>query len=97
MDVTQYCFICQDFSINTGHSAYWCPKVICKKCGKKGHAKIKCMINLENFPLPDEIVLKIFSYLSVYDLAKCSQVSKRWKNICHDNQLGYNQIKVGSF
>ena len=40
---------------------------------------------MENFP--DEIILKILSYLSIFDLAKCAQVSKQLMMICEDKKF----------
>ena len=37
--------------------------------------------------LPDELVLKIFSYSEVIDLISCGQVSKRTRNISRDRSL----------
>ena len=37
--------------------------------------------------LPDEVLLKIFTYLNIEDLAQCAQVSKRSRNICKDESL----------
>ena len=37
--------------------------------------------------LPDELVLKIFSYSEVIDLISCGQVSKRTRNISRDSSL----------
>ena len=44
---------------------------------------------MENFLFPDEIVLKILSYLGLGELIQCSKVSKRFNTICKDNSLGY--------
>ena len=76
------CFVCQDFKINVGHETKWCPKSICEKCGQNGHTNIGCMVGFENLALPNEILLKIFSYLNDDDLEKCSQLSDRIKEIC---------------
>ena len=76
------CFICQDFKINIGHETKFCPKNTCKKCGKKGHTKMGCMIDYKDLPLPNEILFKIFSYLPIQDLHQCSLVSKRLREIC---------------
>ena len=49
---------------------------------------------MENLPFPDEIVLKILSYLNIFDLAKCAQVSKQLKNICEDKEFQqYHEMK----
>ena len=37
--------------------------------------------------LPDELILKILSYSEVKDLISCGQVSKRTRNISHENSL----------
>ena len=37
--------------------------------------------------LPDEVLLKIISYLNVKSLAQCAQVSKRLRNICKDESV----------
>ena len=59
------CYVCQDFKINVGHETKWCPKNACKKCGQKGHAQMGCMTGKQNLPMPDEILLKILSYLDI--------------------------------
>ena len=41
--------------------------------------------NFNHFP--DEVVLKILSYLDIDNLPKCSQVSQRMRNICKDKSL----------
>ena len=43
--------------------------------------------------IPDEIILKIFSYLSIQDLGKLTKVSKRIRNICWDKSLPYGEMK----
>ena len=47
------------------------------------------LIDMENFLLPDEIVLKIFGYLGLSELIQCAKVSRRFNTICKDNSLGY--------
>jgi hypothetical protein len=42
-------------------------------------------IKFEEFP--SEIMLKIFSFLEIVDLIKCSQTSKRIRIICYDKSL----------
>ena len=42
---------------------------------------------MENLPFPDEIILNILSFLNIFDLAKCAQVSKRLMNICEDKKF----------
>ena len=42
---------------------------------------------------PQEVWLKIFSYLKILDLGKCSQVCKWMHGLCKDNSLKYNAIR----
>ena len=42
--------------------------------------------------IPDEIILKIFSYLSIQDLGNWTEVSKRFRNICWDKALPYGEM-----
>ena len=49
----------------------------------------KCLIAMENFLLPNEIVLKILGYLGLDDLTQCARVSKRFNTICKDKSLSY--------
>ena len=44
-----------------------------------------------SFELPNEIVIKIYSYLNILDLAECAQVSKRMRSLCFHHSLGYIQ------
>ena len=44
---------------------------------------------MENFLLPNEIVLKIFGYLGLGDLIQCAKASKRFNTICKDKSLSY--------
>ena len=37
--------------------------------------------------LPDELILKVFSYTETTDLLSCAQVSKRIRTISNDNSL----------
>ena len=84
----ELCWICQ--KLHVGHETKWCPSIICKKCGKSGHAKMQCMFEMENLPMPDEILLKILGYLNLGDLIECSKVSKRLKGVCLDKTLSYH-------
>ena len=86
------CFICQDFKINVGHDTKSCPENTCKKCGQRGHIKLECMLGFENFPLPNEIIFKIFNYLDTQTLYYCCQVSKRIRSICLSDQLKSNSM-----
>ena len=42
-----------------------------------------------DLPVPDEIILKIFSYLSLGELIQCARASKRLSTICNDESLSY--------
>ena len=42
-----------------------------------------------SFELPNEIVIKIYSYLNILDLAECAKVSKRMRSLCFHHSLGY--------
>ena len=44
---------------------------------------------MENFLLPDEIILKILGYLGLSALIQCAKVSKRFNTICKDKSLSY--------
>ena len=44
---------------------------------------------MENLPFPDEIILKILSYLSLGELIQCARVSKRLNALCEDKSLSY--------
>ena len=37
--------------------------------------------------LPDEVLLKIYAFLSIKNLVCCSGVSKRIRRVCHDESL----------
>ena len=69
-----------------------------KKCrksvNKSAHARNKRMAGMENLPLPDEIVLKIFSYLNLGQLIQCARVSKRFNNIVKDKSLNYSSMML---
>ena len=67
----------------------------CKKSvNKSAHARNKRMAGMENLPLPDEIVLKIFSYLNLGQLIQCARVSKRFNNIVKDKSLNYTSMML---
>ena len=87
MEAKNYCAICQDFEVRVGQGSMQCPQIVCLKCRQNGHSKIQCLFNKENLPFPDEILLKILSYLNVIDLRRFAQVSKRLQKICMDKSL----------
>ena len=60
-----------------------------KKCIQSVHTEMKSMIGIENIRFPDEIGLKILSYLGLSDLIQCARVSKRLNKICKDSSLSY--------
>ena len=62
-------------------------KIFAKKCGQNGHVKMECMFGLEDFPLPNEILLQIFGHISGKDLEQSAKVSKRFKEICDIRKL----------
>ena len=43
----------------------------------------------QNFPVPNEIVIKIYGYLKTIDLLNCAQVSKRMRSLCFYQSLDY--------
>ena len=49
---------------------------------------------MENFLLPNEIVLKILGYLGLGDLIRCAKVSKRFNTICKDKSLSYRTVAL---
>ena len=81
------CDTCQDFESNVGHKSQWCPDMVCKKCGQKGHNKIRCMVGMEDLPLPNEILDKIFRYFEHKELLQCGKVSKRVREVCKNQKL----------
>ena len=95
-DQEKICDTCQDFESNVGHKSQWCPDMVCKKCGQKGHNKIGCMVGMEDLPLPNEILDKIFSYLGHNDLLQCGKVSKRVREICQNPKLWQQCFMCGN-
>ena len=90
MEGDKICIGCQDFETNVGHQGEWCPNIICQKCGQPGHTKIHCMTGLENMPLPNEVLFKILNFLnSSKDLARCSQVNTKFRDVVLDNHEKY--------
>ena len=87
IETKNYCAICQDFEVRVGQGSMQCPQIVCLKCQQNGHTKIQCLFNKENLPFPDEILLKIISYLNVIDLRRFAQVSKKLQKICMDKSL----------
>ena len=53
-----------------------------------------------NFPLPNEIMIKIYSYLNILDLLKCAKVSKRMRSLCFHHSLEFirkfSMVKINS-
>ena len=90
-ETDMFCTICQDFEDRVGHETMQCPKIVCLKCGQKGHTKLHCLFNSENLPFPDEIFIKILGYLDVIDTVQCAQVSKKLRKICMDKSLNVLQ------
>ena len=53
--------------------------------------------------LPNEVILHLFRYLKIVDLARCGQVSKRFKAISNNDQylwskklnLSYKKVPTG--
>ena len=43
----------------------------------------------QNFPVPNEIVIKIYEYLKTIDLSNCARVSKRMRSLCFYQSLDY--------
>ena len=43
--------------------------------------------------LPNEVILKLFSYFGIQDLGNWTKVSKRFRNICWDQTLPYGKEK----
>ena len=52
------------------------------------------MLELQN--LPDEILLKVLSYLEIEEICICVQVSQRFKAICDDQSLWQRVNLFGS-
>ena len=43
--------------------------------------------------LPNEVIVKIFCYLSIEDLGNWTKVSKRFRNVCLDKALPCGKMK----
>ena len=52
---------------------------------------------LELTDFPDEIILKVFACLKLSDLLKCGQVSKRLRNIAHDQFLWERIVIINQY
>ena len=50
--------------------------------------EVTITLHLERFP--DEVLLKILSFLDLADVLKCAQTSKRIRSICQDESLWQN-------
>ena len=46
--------------------------------------------------LPDELILKIFSYLAHSELAKCLRVCQKWHRLANDDSLWY-EVEISSY
>ena len=49
------------------------------------------MLEVQN--LPDEILLKVLSYLEIEEICVCAQLSQRFRAICHDQAL-WNRVNL---
>merc|ERR1712008_179149 len=58
-----------------GVSKHWCPKEVLK------------MSSYQLFDLPNEVILKILSFLNIKELLICGQVSGRLRAISNDESL----------
>ena len=47
--------------------------------------------------LPDEIILKIFNYLSIKDLCHCATMNRKMRSISSDESLWYQMHLTGKF
>ena len=47
--------------------------------------------------LPDEIILKIFNYLSIKDLYHCATMNRKMRSISNDESLWYQMHLTGKF
>ena len=57
-------------------------------------AKLKMDLGVSGFQiLPKELILKIFTYVSVRDLGNCAQLSKNLRLIANDKEL-WNQFSI---
>ena len=43
--------------------------------------------------LPNEMLLKIFSYMNMQELLQCGQVSKQIREICSDETLWFDLVQ----
>ena len=94
MEKDKICIVCQDFEVNVGHQAEWCPNIICQKCGKPGHTKIHCMTGLVDMPLSNEVIFKILNFLNPKDLARCSQVNRKFRDAVRENPIYSAKVQV---
>ena len=46
--------------------------------------------------MPDEILMKIFSYLEVQDLGRCAMVSKRFHEMAYERRL-WHKLPINLF
>ena len=48
-------------------------------------SKLSCLIQMEYFNrIPNEIMIKVFSYMDYPEMLECAQVCKRWNNLIYD-------------
>ena len=56
-----------------------------KRSGLRLENGLQTSLQLES--LPDELLLKVFSYFEIQELLRCSHVSKRIRRVCNDKSL----------
>ena len=66
-----------------------CVRHICLKCEQNWESQTISNINI--LVLPNEMLLKIFSYLNIKDLNVCAKVSRKFQEISMDNTLILNR------
>ena len=56
-----------------------------KRSGLRLENRLQTSLQLES--LPDEVLLKVFSYFEIQELLRCIHVSKRIRRVCNDKSL----------
>ena len=86
---SQICFVCQEAS--TGHLTNSCPKIVCKKCGQKGHISLDCnnneIVNNENNERKE---------IQMRQSIACQRLGKaydRLEPVCGNSYDGLNVLK----